>query len=466
LAVLAVLRICSFYFDLVKDLILISVLGHVSEYVLLHHFEEVGGVDLDFIRYYLTTVLVTSQVAKFVGVLVRREKVQQLFGDGQGRNSAAILAMAFPVHFAMLEKVMNQYEISKVEFSMATSISCAIERTSNGGFEDEGTNEEKVTDVKDDAFSRNVQALAKHRNRKAALKKHYNRIQIMETVFERLPQATCHLALALASGGFPRLNSLLYNALAGFFNVYQDGVRFAPAARGFGRALVILSAAQAIVTSGKIVHKITLESRTPASPPLVGVLLHFGSVLAVLAPKMILIAACLLHAPWIFPLTLAMDALFLWAYRRVMLGATSLDASFAAALVSPVFMRPPTDAKEKPLWELPQKLQPAAGVIHAFALSVTSLVFVYLPAGLVLEKVVFAFEASASTAGSSIAAASIWLGVGSLIVHPLLATAYYWLGHNWRLAVRTSPVAKEWKSTLSRMTNKNETDSVEIDAEP
>ncbi len=43
-------RMAMFYLDVTKDVALILVLRHVSDYILINRFDTVGGINLDYLQ--------------------------------------------------------------------------------------------------------------------------------------------------------------------------------------------------------------------------------------------------------------------------------------------------------------------------------------------------------------------------------------------------------------------------------
>ncbi len=46
----ALRRLVSFYVDVLKDLALVFVVAHVSDYILINRFDTVGGINLDYLK--------------------------------------------------------------------------------------------------------------------------------------------------------------------------------------------------------------------------------------------------------------------------------------------------------------------------------------------------------------------------------------------------------------------------------
>lgn len=136
--VVALRRLVMFYLDVLKDIALVLVVGHISEYILLGHFDTVGGINLDYLRclklvkiqqycvqsmktclngmfsvhfcrYYLIGVVVSSQVALFAQSLFNLDELK-IYSSGGGRSGdkrIRALAVLFPVHFVLFEQVIT-----------------------------------------------------------------------------------------------------------------------------------------------------------------------------------------------------------------------------------------------------------------------------------------------------------------------------------------------------------------------
>ncbi|XP_059082555.1 uncharacterized protein LOC131880067 isoform X2 [Tigriopus californicus] len=238
------IKITLFYFDVLKDFGIICILHYISEELFQHHFAAIGNINLDAIRGFLMCILFGSQV----GILVlsaTKLKEMALYGDATPfPKLARILSLLFPVHFALLERAKTTFDLRQEQEKCRLDMTHLLETP-------EELNEAQKERTKAMKWRRIKMKSLEHRSK--SIQVHYNRIQIIETVVERVPQILIQMTLFLASQEYPRLKAFFANIIQ-----YQIGIS--------GQALFTVALLSSLVGVINTVRHVKNEKRFPVAP--------------------------------------------------------------------------------------------------------------------------------------------------------------------------------------------------------
>ncbi|TRY77006.1 hypothetical protein TCAL_02694 [Tigriopus californicus] len=411
------IKITLFYFDVLKDFGIICILHYISEELFQHHFAAIGNINLDAIRGFLMCILFGSQV----GILVlsaTKLKEMALYGDATPfPKLARILSLLFPVHFALLERAKTTFDLRQEQEKCRLDMTHLLETP-------EELNEAQKERTKAMKWRRIKMKSLEHRSK--SIQVHYNRIQIIETVVERVPQILIQMTLFLASQEYPRLKAFFANIIQ-----YQIGIS--------GQALFTVALLSSLVGVINTVRHVKNEKRFPVAPSMVGTLIQMLAICSLLGPKMFLISSALLHAPYAFPLVLLIAMGLILVYQKLMFGTfTVFSFTNLVSLVSFAFYRGSPDIQNhsKDSSEIPV-MDRYGGIPNTILLSVLDYGLIYGPVAFLTNE--YIFKVYRPTYFSNyFQHASIVFAAG-LLAYCILVFAFYYFGHNWKLAFRNHP---------------------------
>lgn len=411
------MKMSLFYFDVLKDLGVVYILHYISEELFQHHFAAIGNINLDAIRNFLICILFGSQIG-IVLLSIAKWNHMALYGDStRFPRLARILSLVFPVHFALLERAKTAFDIHQEQDACHVDMTHLLEAP-----------EEMSETQKDHTKTIKTRRIKLHslEQRAKMIQVHYNRIQIIESVVERVPQIVIQMTLFLASQEYPRLKAFFANIIQ-----YQIGIS--------GKILFILALLSSLVGVINSIRHVKNEKRFPVTPSLVGTLIQMVAIGSLLGPKMFLISSALLHAPYVFPLVLIIAMGLIVIYQKLMFGYLNVFSfdnlvtlvSFAFYRGSHVLKKDKTTSDQIPV------LDRYGGIPNTLILSVLNYGLIYLPMAIVTNH--YIFKVYRPTYFTNYFEHASFVFAGGLLVFCALVFTFYYFGHNWKLAFRNHP---------------------------
>lgn len=96
-----------------KDIAVIFILWHISDEIIKHHFDLVGGINLDLLTLYMVFVVMSSQVAKFA--LAFWTFKDRYISKADEHWTRRLLGTVFPIHFVLFVQTLFKQREAIVE---------------------------------------------------------------------------------------------------------------------------------------------------------------------------------------------------------------------------------------------------------------------------------------------------------------------------------------------------------------
>eukprot|EP00095_Tigriopus_kingsejongensis_P000657 maker-scaffold311_size212931-snap-gene-0.8 protein:Tk00657 transcript:maker-scaffold311_size212931-snap-gene-0.8-mRNA-1 annotation:"PREDICTED: uncharacterized protein LOC101895962" len=423
-------KVGFFYLDVLKDIGALFILRYIAEELFQHHYATIGNINLDAIQYFLLSVLLGSQFAIFM-LSVGRFNEMNMYGKGKRfPRMVQNMAFVFPVHFVLLERARLKGSIHHQKDQLHETLIRLL-----------GTPEDLPETQRDHSnqFKCGTVILKDLEHDLKAVQIHYNRMQIIETVIERVPQIVVQMTLFLASQEYPRLKAFFANILK-----HQVGL-----SGQFVFTLALLSSFMGVINS---VRHFKNEKRFPLTPSLMGTLIQMAAICALLGPKMFLVSSTLIHVPFILPVVIVFGLSLIILYQKLMFASVSIFSfSHLVTFVSLAFYAQPTGVeKDKALLkDLANTLDQMAGVPHTIVLSCLSYTMIYLPIAIATNDYLFAVYRPSYFTNYFLHATILYF-VG-LILYLALNMGFYLLGHNWKTLMKNHPSVIAKKQTVIKI---------------
>ena len=408
-------KITIFYLDVFKDLGLFFIIHHISDEILQHNFDSVGGLNLDWLKSGLLLACLGSQALIFASGIFKFRNKSQVYSIGKSHSKAVrILARIFPMHFAAFELTNLKHQEALTEKDLQEKCSKVAS--------EESSEAEKLSLSRDLELA--IEKLMHIRKKMRVVHRNHNRIQLIETVFERMPQAVLQGSVLLASRKYARLEFLLKTQLKQAFGLTIQ--------QAF--TLVLIAGLLGAINN---LSQFKTEHRYPLRPSLLGKGLLLLSAASLVLPKVALLGTYLGQAPYLYLGTIILEFILGLAFQRLVLARKenllSLESlSYAAC---PFMIRGVTDLtphKTTERWRT-LILRPAA-VPATLILSVLTVLAIYLPICLVLRFKIYQVYDLGPLSEVGFASYMFAIGLGA---HLLFSALYYGLGHNWKLAIKS-----------------------------
>ena len=308
-----------FHYDLLKDLIVLSVLSQVENKVLdgagPSKFDSVGGVNFKVIRYYLVFIFVASEVLRFYFVHQRQEKFLHTLNIPYENKIVAFCVKVIPLHFATLTRCILNIKILMLIDELET-----LFRKDNKNV---STLEERARNLI--MISHKLDYLSKELYHVNALE---TQIQLLETVLERDPQCVVQMALFLLMLRFPRIK-ILFDS---YFGIEIQNI-------------FMVTLAITIYSIVKSLMNFLHARRFPVEPGFSGKILQFLSLTIIITSKVLLISMALLNAVYLhlFLHIVSINVAYL-LYIRIYGSEAKLFNYMVIISLLPTFYSPPSAA--------------------------------------------------------------------------------------------------------------------------
>ena len=410
----------SFYFDLFKDVIGYFILDHISDEILQHNFSEIGGINLDWIKYYMLASAALSQIGLFISSLVYSKELR----GGLNSRTLRVLSFIFPLHFALVEEGYLAFTEAGIEKKLQEESLELLRHqsiTEEGGDNDsEGRN--KLASLARSQFS-SVKLLLVLRRRMKEMRKEYCKMQLIETIVELMPQFVVQLVLFEAGKRYGRLRRFFEDVEGNWAGVTADQMfTFSIATTFFG-----------IVSNfGNWKNK----ARYPLTPPPLGTVLQMTSVAALVLPKIYFVAACLNHQPDFYAVTQILEILLLIGYTKLVF-REPITMEVIPSMICPAHLNSERndDIFKDSQWR--RFLSASARVPSSLLLSFLVLLIIYLPTGLVLRIKLYAVYEQPTGIQDSLKdlGAGVYVYMAGLVLYVMSTLLYYQIGHNWKMNI-------------------------------
>ena len=419
LCLTGVRKLFSFYFDLFKDILGYFILDHIASEILQHNFDEIGGINLDYIKYAMLFSAVAGQVSIYTMSFIRLSR-------GCVKSKLDLFTLAFPIHSILLK----QGQLNFKEFLIEEELKDMLEKLCLTEAADRESGLLK-------SYSTNVGKLLQLRQDMSKTRGEYCKVQLFESILELMPQLVYQLVLFQAGKQYLRIRRLFEefgeeDEEASWFSLTTDQAFY----------LAMGSSVVGIVNS---LRHWKNKARYPLGPSFLGTVLQMVSISALVLPKFFLIATCLKYVPVLYLATLLIEGCILAGYWKLVL-KEPVTMEMLPSLICPAFLshrkgratrQEGTEILSSTFW---------SGLPSTIVLSLLTLMTVYLPTGLVLHLKLYAIYEPGGLSDVTFAICAYFIG---LLVYVITTPLYYFAGHNWKMEIQMV-----FRQNYTRMLNK------------
>ena len=263
-------KIVLFYYDLVKDMVILESLFFIDQKILLdeettHKYESVGGLDFQLLAYYLIAIFVSSELAIYILIKIRQGVFRSCFRVTDDMPFLRTIISAFPVHFTILEQCRIHIKMAYLEHM--------IIRTLNDLDRMEKCTEKVAGSIEE--FANEFDELEKQLH-------HLNNleceIQIIETCLEREPQLIVQISLFILMNRFSRIKLLFEDSIYGIPLDY----------------IMIVTIGMTLFSMVSSIKRFRDRKKFPNTSGIMGTIIHLTAIVALLVPKLLLISFSLI----------------------------------------------------------------------------------------------------------------------------------------------------------------------------
>jgi hypothetical protein len=328
------------------------------------------------------------------------------------------LVVIFPLHYTILMVCWVNVELNLLKYKMAKIL------------ENETCTEEEENDAANSLheISQEIDSLM---TQSYYLNNLHSEIDLIESAFERCPQAIVQFAFFILMGQFKRLEILFDSKL---------GIPL----QTFLIITWIIPVFTIIKSSLRYIHR----KRYPITPGLLGYAIQATSVACLVAPKLICISFALLNSVPLHPLFFSVDLVFIMIVHKCMLNEDIKWFDGIMMLIAPTYFKHHQDSEDDCPEHLPKRTLRGvvAWIIHGFSLLLcllfgwglrTTLFYFNIDKDIVKGQFVedFALEQGFFTNGWLIL---ISIYCGCSVIAYLLNFLYFMIGHPWKMARENS----------------------------
>ena len=430
---ISLMRITFFYYDLLKDAVILESLFHIEDKILadkdsIDRYKSVGGIDFKILAIYLVAIFIFSETAIYIYMYKRRSQYPHMFGRCASQSFYKIVINFFPIHFTLLQTCKMEMKSAYLEYRMSKMM-CHI------------TKETNITDNTIRSILEIADEIEEVANYQYNLSTLESEIQIIETAFEREPQMIIQASLFILLNQFSRIQ-LLFDS---FFGLPLN-------------AIMITSWLITGVSMAKSIKSYRDRKRHPNNSGFAGTIMHLISILLLLLPKLALISTTLLNLVYLHPILYITNVFVIIMMDRGLFGnnITSFDAIVSA--VCPAYYKIPENEENK---ENVSKRPKNQKCIKRFGNSFITVIHhattfvIYFFMGYILRRTFFLFtihpekitddEIQGAQFLEGVALqqemfTDYWLFIiatfsACYVVHVIFVQIYYLKGHPWKIAI-------------------------------
>ena len=442
---ISLMRITFFYYDLLKDAVILESLFHIEDKILADEdstdrYKSVGGIDFKILAMYLVAIFIFSEIAIYFYMYKRRFQYQNMFGRCASQSVYKIVINFFPIHFTLLQTCKMEIKSAYLNYRMSKMM-CDI------------TKETNITDNTIRSILEIADEIEEVANYQYNLNSLESEIQIIETAFEREPQMIIQASLFILLNQFSRIQ-LLFDS---FFGLPLN-------------AIMITSWLITGLSMAKSVKRYRDRKRHPNNSGFAGTMMHLISILLLLLPKLALISLTLLNLVYLHPILYMTNVFAIIMMDRGLFGSniTSFDAIVSA--VCPAYYKIPENEENK--GNVSKRPKNRKCIIRFGSSFITVIhhattFLIYFLMGYILRRTFFpftihpemitddGFQGTQFLEGVALQQELLtdyWLFIiatfsACYVVHVVFVQIYYLKGHPWKITIETK--CKEKKTEIS-----------------
>ena len=307
LVVPGLLQVGLFYYDILRDLVMVTLLVHVQANVLRDddlktRFDSVGGINFNVLIGYVIAIIIVGELSIYWQINNREALIKKKIAWFDTSLVGRIFVRIFPIHFLFLQMTK-----AKIKALMLTRKIFSIFRWNQlvcG----------RAVAILAIKLSKDLESL---NNKAYYLNQVGSEMQMIQTAIEKEPQMVIQLCIFVLMQYFKRL-SLLFDKSFGISTEVFFMVNL---------AITLLSIAKSIV--GYLNAK-----RHPVRPNMFGTIIVLLAVGMLVISKLALVSITLLNAFYLYPFTHGMNIFLFWLYTKMVCG--KIRNSFHMAMVMPI----------------------------------------------------------------------------------------------------------------------------------
>ena len=275
-----------FFYDIVKDVVTLNLLVHINTNILKdedlrNRFATVGGINFKVIIIYLCVVFTVSLFGVFWRISKRR-CVLSNHGTSKLESRAMLI---FPIHFLYLQKFTSDINLRFLERKLRHLF-------------------RKTELYQENQMASDLVKMSKEFEELHRKLYHSNLLereaQIIQTVFERVPQTVVQLIFLILMKKYKRI-ALLFSA---YFGVSAE-------------TIVILSSFASTLSITNSVYKYLHAKEFPFSPNILGTIVQYLAIIILVVPKLSLISVALLNLFYIYPMIYYINLTLVLFYDKI-----------------------------------------------------------------------------------------------------------------------------------------------------
>ena len=275
--ILSFVKIGVFYFDIVKDGAALYFFYHLSYNILFltgyeTRYASVGEINFERLFYYLSAVVIISEILIYLRIYSRRKDFPRLFGCKENDTKMNIAIGIFPLHSVILEKLFVEYKIKTANQQIKDMF-----QTNN--------DDEKSLSESHKEFLQLVMEIEHLKHRLFYLNQLHTEIEIIESIFERELQLVAQTTLFLLAIYYTRI--LLY-----FDELFGIQIHH----------VFAINWVWTIISISRTTLAYRNSKRFPMTPSFLGTLLQHLAVAIYVSGKVVFVSAALSSYPYLHPI--------------------------------------------------------------------------------------------------------------------------------------------------------------------
>lgn len=274
--VLAILKLGLFYYDVLKDILLISLLKQV-EITLLDDVEETteydfGGLNFTVTRWYLVIIFILSETLRIGYMQNNTQNFPAAFRISPRNKLASFFVKIFPIHFILFGKALLNCRI----LLEIHSLKKLLRKNHPTQTSIDDNTAEKIIGI--------INRLDLYAKESYHLTMLETNIQIIETIAEREPQSVVTLCLFFLMQNFNRIKLLFESSAKVEISIQK---------------FLIITWTISVISIVKSIFARLHSHRYPIEPGIIGKILQHLSIAIIELARLILISVSLLNAMYL-----------------------------------------------------------------------------------------------------------------------------------------------------------------------
>ena len=318
-------QIGIFYFDLVKDGAALYFFYHLSYNILFltgaeTRYASVGEINFERLFYYLTSVVIISEIIIYLRVYWRRKDFPRLFDTKPSDNGMNLTIGIFPLHSVILEQLYIEFKIKEIHRQIVDTFQTTLD-------ESEALIDNHIK------FLRQVDELEHLKHRLFYLNQFLAEIEMIENTFERELQLVVQTTLFLLAIYYTRI--LLY-----FDELFGIPIRY----------VFALNWCWTIFSISKNTLRYRNAKRYPMTPSFTGWLLQLLTVMVFVSGKILFVSAALSSYPYLHPIGHCIKMIVIYLFYAAYTKCKTedlFDAVISTATSACFFRFPASSTSEK-----------------------------------------------------------------------------------------------------------------------